>query len=474
MTPTSANSDGEVVIQHLAIVVRAGYGGDGQGHKILLLRHGEDWKLPRIARDADGSDAKVLTASVLNEAMSEQYGLSTSLLRCLFQRPSKDGDGTVRAYVLEHHGDADAIPEGAIWTDALELGDLSLSHADDRMALSAWAESFTRSSESHAAWYALGWWDEAISWIDQSLAEKGITREGPPEQVRSWTLSSVMRAATTSGGVYFKAVPQFMLHEGTVMREMAKEYPKGASPLLSYDANRGWILMSDFGGTRLVENPDIELWEEAVRTHAEMQVEQADRARSWLQMGVPDRSIRRMVDLIDPLIAVSTQMLAGRTEGLSNDEIDALQGLSMRLKFMCAQLADFKIPHSLVHGDLGGNIIVNDSGDLVFFDWTDACISHPFFDMATMASTVFDDNVFKGDESVAIRIRDAYLQPWMKYEPMDRLIQAYDASKPLGALHQAMSYMWILTNIAEDTRWEVEIGLPTWIRTLLRLCGQHQ
>ena len=90
-------------------------------------------------------------------------------------------------------------------------------------------ESFTRSPESHAAWYTLGWWDEAVSWIDQSLAEKGITREGPPEQVRSWTLSSVIRAPTTSGGVYFKAVPQFMSHEGTVMSEMAKEYPTGAS-----------------------------------------------------------------------------------------------------------------------------------------------------------------------------------------------------------------------------------------------------
>jgi hypothetical protein len=474
MTPTSASSDGEVLIEHLAIVVRASDGGDGHPHRLLLIRHGDDWKLPRIASATDTSDAKVLTASVLNEAMSEQYGLSTSLLRCLFQRPSKDGDGIVRAYALEHHGDADAIPEGAMWTNALELDDLFLSHVDDRMALSAWAESFTSSSESHADWYAPGWWDEAMSWIDQALAEKGITREGPPEQVRSWTLSSVIRASTTSGGIYFKAVPQFMSHEGIGMSEMAKQYPTGASPLLSFDADKGWILMPDFGGTRLVENPDIELWERAVRTHAEMQIGQADRARSWLQMGVPDRSIRRMVDLIDPLITVSTQMLTGRAEGLSDDEIDALHGLSMRLKFMCAHLADFKIPHSLVHGDLGGNIIVDDDGDLVFFDWTDACISHPFFDMATMASTVFDDNVFKGDESVAIRIRDAYLQPWTKYEPMDRLIQAYDASRPLGALHQTMSYLWILTNIAEDTRWEVEIGLPTWIRRLLRLCGQSQ
>jgi hypothetical protein len=50
---------------------------------------------------------------------------------------------------------------------------------------------------------------------------------------------------------------------------------------------------------------------------------------------------------------------------------------------------------------------------------------------------------------------------------MERLVEAFELSKPLGALHQAMSYMWILMNVAESARWELESGLAMWLRSLL-------
>ncbi|MCI0822871.1 MAG: hypothetical protein J4N34_05520, partial [Chloroflexi bacterium] len=83
----------------------------------------------------------------------------------------------------------------------------------------------------------------------------------------------------------------------------------------------------------------------------------------------------------------------------------------------------------------------------------------------------FDDNAFQGDEAVGLRLRDAYLKPWSQHQPMERLIQAYEAARPLGALHQAMSYMWILNNIAEDARWQLEGGLRQWLKIVLTLCG---
>ena len=87
-----------------------------------------------------------------------------------------------------------------------------------------------------------------------------------------------------------------------------------------------------------------------------------------------------------------------------------------------------------------------------------------------MAHTVFDDSPFQDDQDVAVRLRDAYLKPWTVFQPMEKLIQAYEVARPLGALHQAMSYMWILTNIADDARWEFEGGLWQWLKNLLALC----
>lgn len=124
------------------------------------------------------------------------------------------------------------------------------------------------------------------------------------------------------------------------------------------------------------------------------------------------------------------------------------------------------MPQTLIHGDLGGNILVN--GDrYIVFDWTDVCIAHPFFDMATVIDTAFHDSVIRDESDVRTRLRDAYLEPWTHYETMERLVQAFELATSLGALHQAMSYMWILMNVAEDARWELESGLVMWLRRLL-------
>ena len=124
------------------------------------------------------------------------------------------------------------------------------------------------------------------------------------------------------------------------------------------------------------------------------------------------------------------------------------------------------LPPTLVHGDLGGNVLVRGE-QYTLFDWTDVCITHPFFELTTLLDTVFDASVLPHEAQVRTQLRDAYLEPWTAYVPMERLVEAFEVSTPLGALHQAMSYMWILMNVAEDARWELARGLVMWLRHLL-------
>ena len=250
------------------------------------------------------------------------------------------------------------------------------------------------------------------------------------------------------------------------MQDISRRYPKLVPAPLAVDTDRGWLLMPDFGGTPLVRIPDIHHWENALGVFARMQVEQVNQLDHWQTLGIPDRRLRRMVELTDPLIALSSQLLAGGETGFSPAEIEALRALSMKLKLLCAKLASYEIPQTLVHSDLGGNILVN--GDqYIVFDWTDVCISHPFFEMTTIIDTVFDASVLHNRTDIRARLRDAYLEPWTVHASMERLIEAFELTKSLGTLHQAMSYMWILMNVAEDARWELENGLMIWLRHLL-------
>jgi hypothetical protein len=63
-------------------------------------------------------------------------------------------------------------------------------------------------------------------------------------------------------------------------------------------------------------------------------------------------------------------------------------------------------------------------------------------------------------------LRDAYLEPWSSYEPIDRLIQAYEIARPLSALHNAVIYhRYILPNM--ESQWEMQRMLPFYLKKLL-------
>lgn len=154
-------------------------------------------------------------------------------------------------------------------------------------------------------------------------------------QERSWSISCVMRIETHIGDVYFKAVPPFIAQEAAVMSEVSRRHPELILPPLATDVGQGWTLMPDFGGEQLLDTSDISRWEEALQRCARMQVAQADHVQDWLALGVPDRRLNRMMQLIDPLMTISTQTLSGSPPGLSEAEGEGLHALSMQLKLRC-------------------------------------------------------------------------------------------------------------------------------------------
>src|SRR5690606_14044007 len=143
------------------------------------------------------------------------------------------------------------------------------------------------------------------------------------------------------------------------------------------------------------------------------------------------RRLEILASQIDPLLADEAVIAQ-----LTTDEIVRLRALAPRLKAMCAELAAYAVPASLNHGDLHSGNITGET--LRFFDWTDACIGHPFLELCTVMAEV-DDAVPDGRE----RVLDAYLNQWHAFEPPERLRQMSRLANPLGPLHQAVSYQHI-------------------------------
>ena len=432
---------------------------------MLALPSSDGWTIPAFTPGI--TDARIVEH--VNAEMRRQLGFGTWTLRCAVQ--GGEGEHRRRIFLAAPQESGPSGPSGALWVDRRKASSMDFASPAIAGAVAGWFTEMDSPAELRAPWNAVGWHDVACDWISAQLALLDYTPLAPITQQRAWGLSCTMKVSTDAGDVYFKATPSFMSHEGSAMQAVSERCPQLLPPPLAVDSGRGWLLMSDYGGDMLHECPDIERWEEALRTFSQAQVEQVENLPQWLSLNIPDRRLGRMVEMIDPLIASCERLLSGGPNGLSESEVGDLRSLSMPLKLMCARLAQYDVPHTVVHGDLGGNILMREDG-YTFFDWTDVCVSHPFFEMATISGAYFDESVLKDSPDAETRLRDAYLEAWTRSMPMERLVEVFEASRPLGALHQTMTYMWILTNISPDARPELEGGLLHWVRSLLRLCGR--
>jgi len=352
---------------------------------------------------------------------------------------------------------------GGRWVSRAELVELELTVTEHRLILEAWFSEAEGNEPSplRRPWAQIGWFAQATAWIHTQLESLGIAATGPVKQLRTWERSCVLRVRTTVGELYFKAVPALFAHEPRLMKVLAESYPVQVPQILAINPEQHWMLMQDFGGKPLSQVPDMARWQFALRQFAQMQIDWTQKIDHLLNLGCPERRLDQLVAQIDPLLADLPTM-----PGLSPVELTQLQGLAPQLRALCAQLSCYRVPYTLEHGDFHAqNIILTDQGAL-YFDWSDCAIAHPFFSLSLFFRSIEQEGWFPHISQVRSLLRDAYLEPWLAYEPMDRLIEAFELAQILEVLHHAVTYHQILVPTIEDNSKWAAIA-PFHLKTLL-------
>lgn len=431
--------------------------------RIALLGDGAGWSLPHW----ETTERRHFAAGeYVNHTVRDLLGVDVTVLRCLPHDPKPATGRVERTYVMENHSPDWEPPPGGRWVGRSDLDHLTLTVPAQRDLLRLW---FAEAEEGvipplRVPWAWPGWFRTAADWIRARLTALGLTATGPIEQVQVWTISSVLRVPTTAGDLYFKASsPTLFAREPLFTHDLAQRYPAHVPEVLAIDAERFWMLMKDFGGDRLWRVREFAPWEEALRLLARMQVESAKRVDDLLAAGFPDRRLDILAEQIDEVLAYAAAMPATWRDALSPAELDALFALAPRLRQMCKELAGYRVPHTLEHGDCHAANITMAGERLVVFDWSDACVAHPFF----ILFPFFTFYTWPDVPDAHSRLEAVYLQAWTTYEPWDRLLEALRMSQTLAALHQAVSYYQILTHVEPDARWEWEDALPYFLRMLL-------
>ena len=429
---------------------------------VFLLQTERGWSLP-------GWETPHLSfwqaCDHLNQAIHDLWGLQAITLRCLVCIQNTQTGHPVRIYEMENRDPKWSPPPNGSWIEISELKRLHLTHPSHRPILETWfLEKMEGIPLRRRAWAHPGWFDEAVEWMSEMSRRQGIVFTGLVEQVRTWERSCLLRVPTSVRQVYCKAVSAMFAHEFPLTQHLGNVFSTHAPTILSMDQQRHLLLMGEFGGPTLNENGMFTCWEKAVGHLVSIQLAYAAHTDALLALGCPYRPLDALANDMSNLLA-DTEALSVQGEGLANAEIAVLR---RRLPFflnLCQELATYRLPSTLEHGDFGPTNVAWVKQRPVFFDWSDSSVAHPFFSMCFFPEDM--KTAFPLTSDWQVRQRSAYLGPWARagYESPERLERAFNIAQQLAPLHHASRYhRFILPHM--EARWEMELMIPAYLRCL--------
>lgn len=425
--------------------------------KVLMLSNQAGWFLPHVRLDCD---IYCDDFGDIKSAFEQKLGISVNVLYYAQNNYDKSKREIHGVYVLEQNGSIAELKEG-YWIDLETLRNLSLTLPEHKSVIEEYLIEIERDDvpELRPPWARRGWFKSATQWIEEQLLELNYQQLAPVKCIKSWGISCVLKVSTTAGNFYLKEASTLPLfcNEPVVTTELKKLFSKHIPTVLSINPERHWMLLADFGEP-IGRKPAFKLQKDVYRLLAQIQIKSVENIDTLLNVGCLDRRLEKLATQIDSLF--NDEITVSQ---LKAEEIKQLQSLAPHLKKLCSQLASYKIPQTLIHGDLhlGNAVLYKDN--YIIFDWTDSCISHPFFDMFELF--FLRKNIpFLSPVS---NLRDEYLAQWITYEPKPRLLEAWTLAKPLCALHHAVTYQHIVACLEPRAKQELN-ALPIFLRELLK------
>ena len=263
---------------------------------------------------------------------------------------------------------------------------------------------------------------------------------GDVEQVHEQWWSTVLRAPTPDGPVWFKAVADEDRFEPPLTAMLAHSRPDLVAEPIAIDRDRGWMLMRD-GGIRLSDlGEDLGVWEAILPAYAELQLATAALVRELLGIGVSDERLDALPGRLADLLGDDAFLMLDEPDGLSSGDRDRLEGGLPEVEALCREVAAFGIPDTIQHDDLhGGNVLVRDGRHRVV-DWGDACVSHPFHSLTVLLRATAWRLDLEPGGSELLRMRDAYLEPFARFGTRDELTEAAGMAYRTGTLARSLAW----------------------------------
>ena len=282
-----------------------------------------------------------------------------------------------------------------------------------------------------------------LRWASAVLAERGISRVGPAEQVRSWNLSSIWRIPVEGQTVWLKVVPPMFAHEGALLERLhGSMVPK----LLAHQ--KGRLLLAEITGEDLYD-ARLETLLRMVTQLVAIQKDWIGRTDELLALGLPDWPLRSFPEALEHTIEANTARLSVTDRATLASFLEAFDDRAEAVQ-RC------RIPDTLMHGDFHPGNCRGDAKSLVIMDWGDSCVGHPLLDQPS-----FLDRVPEKDKRA---VQDHWHREWSKALPHSEPNSASKLLAPIAAARLAVVYQRFLEDIEPSERPYHQADPAEWLQ----------
>jgi Phosphotransferase enzyme family len=433
--------------------------------QILLIHTEHGWTLPCYELPLRVN----FEAQAINQAVMEQFKARVIILRQIFRHYDQTTQEISKVHVMENHEREWFLPDYAKWFSLDELKQLNL-YMPQHLPL---IENYLTELKNHDVsplrplWAYEGWYWNAHAWIVPRMMERQLALLALPEQLRTWVVSSLLRIKTTEGNYYLKASNPHYGNEAVITQLLVQHFPANLPRIGEFNLEQNALLMLDMGNTLLEEIEDISLWEEALRQYARLQLESQNLVADLIAIGCKDRRFEALEKQIENLFQDKSGLQLGVEGGLSEEEYKRLQNLLPIIKAKLAELQTYNLPYTLEHGDFHDRNFMIQNEKIIFFDWSDANVGHPFFSLYFFIDY---GNPFGAESDLSDwkeRFRDAYLSVWSDYGTKEHLNQAFEIIRQLSPLLILLQHAEMYRSTEDNNKWQFSGGIISYARKVL-------
>lgn len=422
---------------------------------VALASYGGTYALPHFRQNVE---VRYNTVTGINDALASKWNLNATVSRCV-----REGDDTNSAIFAMHNHDPRWQPKPAFaqWVDYEQIKDLQFENEEHRKYLLEWFDSLQDDAWKHVPWSSPDWSERACRWMREAVAATGATILAGPSQVRAWAISSIWKIKTSTGTLYFKAVPDFFGHAPVLEQYLSEHFPDNLIEIVAIEPDQHWMLSREWAG----ENPSTaEHWQHILRMVTGIQLHCKDSVDELLSFGCKDRRLAKIPELVQPIFddLKNAEML--EIYGVDLDEAEELSTRLKSLPALCENLSNFGLPETLIHGDLwGNNVIYRDeiSGKSpVIFDWTDASITHPFIDIYLLLTS-------EPDLSMRPVIRQIFIDIWSEHFSREAVESALEVAEQVAPFYFMLAFRTVQISAPKQSRWELAFLFKRFVRNIL-------